>query len=151
VCIGFLVPREITFWTFLEVVEHTHTHTHTHLEIADEVLKHIVTLHDAVVHFIADLTDGCSAITACCLTPRCSVSLSRKFRAGIVPDSRLFLLQSVVLCRECGTFDQEELWGNSRQEFGPGDNLSCTVFTLDIKWSQYFDENLCGILGGTHC
>ncbi len=59
-----------------------------------------------VVHFIADLTDGCSAIAACCLTPRCSVSPSRKFRAGIVPDARLFLLQSALLCRECGTFVQ---------------------------------------------
>jgi hypothetical protein len=86
-----------------------------------------------VVHFIADLTDGCSAIAACCLTPRDAVSLSRKFRAGIVPDARLFLLQSAVLCRECGTFVQEELRGNFRQEFGPGDNLSCAAFTLDIK------------------
>jgi hypothetical protein len=83
----------------------------------------MVTVHDAVVHFIADLTDGCSAIAACCLTPRGSVSLSRKFRAGIVPDARLFPLQSVgLLCRK-----------NSTREFGPGDNLSCAAFTLDIK------------------
>jgi hypothetical protein len=39
-----------------------------------------------------------------CLIQRCSVSFSRKFHAGIVPDARLFLLQSALLCRECGTF-----------------------------------------------
>ncbi len=87
----------------------------------------MVTVHDAVVHFIADLTDGCSAIAACCLTPRGSVSRSRKFRAGIVPDARLFPLQSVgLLCRK----NHEGISGGNLVQ---GDNLSCAAFTLDIK------------------
>jgi hypothetical protein len=69
-----------------------------------------------------------------CLIQRCSVSFSRKFRAGIVPDALACFCCGVRSGAEsAGLFVQEEI----TREFPAGiwcrgDNLSCAAFTLDI-------------------
>jgi hypothetical protein len=102
---------------FLEVVEHRH------LEIADEILKHIVTLHDASSAFYSRSQRwvfGDRRVFA-----RLSVALFLSLASSVQGSFRML---SLVSAAECAPVQQrvrdflcrKKLRGTFRQEFGAG-------------------------------